>query len=191
MMKMERILYFDSPGKENTEETMKAALERAQALNIKDIVVASTTGATGVRACEVFKGFNVVVITHHVGFREPGVPQLLKPNEEKIKSLGGKIFTGIHGLSGVERAIRTKWNTIQPVEIIADALRLFGEGAKVCVEIVIMAADAGLVPVDKDIVAIAGSGSGADTAFVVTPVHANNLFKMSVREIICKPRTRA
>jgi len=191
MMKMERILYFDSPGKENTEETMKAALERAQALNIKDIVVASTTGATGVRACEVFKDFNVVVITHHVGFREPGVPQLLKPNEEKIRSLGGKIFTGIHGLSGVERAIRTKWNTVQSVEIIADALRLFGEGAKVCVEIVIMAADAGLVPVDKDIVAIAGSGSGADTAFVVTPVHANNLFKMSVREIICKPRTRA
>lgn len=190
-MKTERILYFDSPGKENTEETMKAALERAQALNIKDIVVASTTGATGVRACEVFKGFNIVVVTHHVGFREPGVPQLLKPNEEKIKSLGGKIFTGIHSLSGVERAIRMKWNTVQPVEIVADALRLFGEGAKVCVEIVIMATDAGLIPVDKDIIAIAGSGSGADTAFVVSPVHANNLFKMTVREIICKPRTRA
>ncbi len=190
-MKTERILYFDSPGKENTEETMKAALERARGLNIKDIVVASTTGATGVRACEVFKGFNVVVVTHHVGFREPGVPQLLKPNEEKIRTLGGRIFTGIHGLSGAERAIRTKWNTVQPVEMIADALRLFGEGAKVCVEIAIMAADAGLIPVDRDIIAIAGSGSGADTAFVVNPVHANNLFKMTVREIVCKPRTRA
>lgn len=190
-MKAEKILYHDLPGKENTEETLRAALERARALNVKDIVVASTTGATGVRACEVFKGFNVVVVTHHVGFREPGVPQLLKPNEEKINSLGGKIFTGIHGLSGVDRAIRTKWNTVQPVEIVADALRLFGEGAKVCVEIVIMAADAGLIPVDRDIVAIAGSGSGADTAFVVNPVHANNFFKMTVREVVCKPRTRA
>jgi len=190
-MKTERILYYDSPGKENTEETMNAALERARGLNVKDIVVASTTGATGVRACEIFRGFNVVVVTHHVGFREPGVPQLLKPNEEKIRSLGGRIFTGIHGLSGVERAIRMKWNTVQPVEMIADAFRLFGEGAKVCVEIAIMAADAGLIPVDRDIIVIAGSGSGADTAFVVNPVHANNLFKMTVREIICKPRTRA
>jgi len=190
-MKAEKILYHDLPGKENTEETLRAALERARALNVKDIVVASTTGATGVRACEVFKGFNVVVVTHHVGFREPGVPQLLKPNEEKINSLGGRIFTGIHGLSGVDRAIRTKWNTVQPVEIVADALRLFGEGAKVCVEIVIMAADAGLIPVDRDVVAIAGSGSGADTAFVANPVHANNFFKMTVREVICKPRTRA
>lgn len=171
-MKAEKILYHDLPGKENTEETLRAALERARALNVKDIVVASTTGATGVRACEVFKGFNVVVVTHHVGFREPGVPQLLRPNEEKINSLGGKIFTGIHGLSGVDRAIRTKWNTVQPVEIVADALRLFGEGAKVCVEIVMMAADAGLIPVDRDVVAIGGSGSGADTAFVVNPVHA-------------------
>jgi len=190
-MKAEKILYHDLPGKENTEETLRAALERAQALKVKDIVVASTTGATGARACKVFKGFNVVVVTHHVGFREPGVPQLLKPNEEKIRSLGGKIFTGIHGLSGVERAIRTKWNTVQPVEIVADALRLFGEGAKVCVEIVIMAADAGLIPVDRDVVAIAGSGSGADTAFVVSPVHASNFFKMAVREVVCKPRTRA
>ena len=190
-MRTEKILYYDSPGRNNTEETMKVALERARALGIRDIVVASTTGATGAKACEVFKGFNVVVVTHHVGFREPGVSQLLKESEDKIRSLGGKIFTGIHGLAGVERAIRMKWNTVEPVEIIADVLRLFGEGAKVCVEIVIMAADAGMIPVDKDVVAIAGSGSGADTAFVVSPVHANNLFKMTVREIICKPRTRA
>jgi hypothetical protein len=189
-MKTERILYFDSPGKENTEETMRAALERAKVLNIKDVVVASTTGMTGARACEVFKGFNVVVVTHHVGFQEPGVSQLLTQNEDKIKSLGGKILTGIHGLSGVERAIRLKWNTVEPVEIVADVLRIFGEGAKVCAEIVIMAADAGLIPVDRDVIAVAGSGSGADTALVMSPVHANNFFKMTVREIICKPRAR-
>jgi hypothetical protein len=190
-MKTERISYFDSPGKENTEETLRVALERARTLDIKDIVVASTTGTTGARACEVFKGFNVVVVTHHVGFREPGVSQVSKQNEEHIRSLGGKIFTGMHALSGVERAVRMKWNTIEPVEIIADALRIFGEGTKVCAEIVVMAADAGLIPLDRDVIAMAGSGSGADTAFVMNPVHANNFFKMTVREIICKPRARA
>lgn len=186
-MKSEKILYFDVPGKQNTMETMRAAVERAKNLGIKDIVVASTTGESGVKACELFRGCNVVVVTHHVGFEKPGVPQLLKSNEEKIKSLGGKIFTGIHGLSGVERAIRMKWNTIEPLEIIADALRIFGNGTKVCVEIVIMAADAGIIPIDKHVIAIAGSDSGADTALVVSPVHANNFFKLTVREIICKP----
>lgn len=189
-MKSEKILYFDAPGKQNTAETMKAALERAKNLGVRDIVVASTTGETGVKACELFKGFNVVVVTHHVGFEKPGVPQLLKSNEDKIRSLGGKIFTGIHSLSGVERAIRMKWNTIEPLELIADALRIFGNGTKVCAEIVIMAADAGLVPIDKQVIAIAGSDSGADTALVVSPVHANNFFNMMVREIICKPVVR-
>jgi hypothetical protein len=189
-VKSEKILYFDTPGKQNTAETMKAAFERAKNLGVKDIVVASTTGETGVKACELFKGFNVVVVTHHAGFKEPGVSQLLKPNEEKIRSLGGKIFTGIHGLSGVERAIRAKWNTVEPLELIADALRLFGDGTKVCAEIVIMAADAGLLPIDKHVIAIAGTGSGADTALVVSPTHAKSFFEMTVREIICKPLVR-
>ena len=189
-MKSDKILYFDAPGKQNTLETLKAALERAKALGVKDIVVASNTGETGLKACELFKEFNVVVVTHHVGFEKPGVPQLLKSNEDKIRILGGKIFTGIHGLSGAERAIRMKWNTVEPLELIADALRIFGNGTKVCTEIVIMAADAGLIPVDRNVVAIAGTSSGADTALVVSPVHANNFFQMMVREIICKPLVR-
>lgn len=187
IVKSEKILYFDAPGKQNTMETIKAAFERAKNLGIKDIVVASTTGETGVKACELFRGYNVVVVTHHVGFEKPGVSQLLKSNEEKIKSLGGEIFTGIHSLSGVERAIRKKWNTVEPLEIIADALRIFGNGTKVCIEIVLMATDAGLIPIDKHVIAIAGSDSGADTALVISPVHANNFFKMMIREIICKP----
>jgi hypothetical protein len=69
-------------------------------------------------------------------------------------------------------------------------LRIFGEGTKVCAEIAVMAADAGLIPVDKDVIVIAGSGSGADTALVMNPVHSNNFFKMTVREIMCKARTR-
>ena len=186
-MKSEKVTYFDAPGKQNTADTMKAALERAKSLGVKNIVIASTSGETGVKACEFFKGFNVIVVAHHVGFEKPGVSQLLKSNEDKIKSLGGKIFMGMHALSGVERAIRTKWNTIEPLELIADTLRIFGAGTKVCIEIVIMAADAGLIPMDKEVIAIAGSESGADAALVISPVHSNNFFKMMVREIICKP----
>jgi hypothetical protein len=189
-MKTEKILYFETPGNRNTDQTIQAALDRAKSLGIRDVVVASTSGETGVKTCEVFRGFNVVVVTHHVGFEKPGVAELQKPNEEKIKALGGKIFTGSHALSGAERAIRMKWNTIEPLEIVSEALRIFGHGTKVCTEIVIMAADAGLIPVDRDVLAIAGSGSGADTALIICPAHANNFFQMTVREIVCKPTAR-
>jgi hypothetical protein len=186
-----KITYLNSPGRSpgNAEITLRAALERANELGIRDVVVASHSGTTGVKACEVLKGLNVIIVTHHVGFREPGVNQLTEENERKIKELGGKILTCTHALSGVESAIRSKWNTIGPVEIIADALRIFGDGAKVCAEIVVMAADAGLIPIDKDVIAVAGAG-GADTAVVAMPVHSKNFFDMTIREIVCKPRTR-
>jgi len=51
-----------------------------------------------------------------------------------------------------------------------------------------MALDAGLIPHGEDIVAIAGTGSGADTAIVIRPAHSRQFFETQVREIITKPR---
>jgi hypothetical protein len=62
-----------------------------------------------------------------------------------------------------------------------------GEGTKVCVEITLMAADAGSIPVDKDIVAIAGTGSGADTALKIQPANAARFFDLKIKEVIAKP----
>ena len=64
---------------------------------------------------------------------------------------------------------------------------MFGSGMKVVVEIAAMATDAGMIPADKDIIVIAGSGRGADTAVVIKPANAHNLFDMVIREIIAKP----
>jgi hypothetical protein len=61
------------------------------------------------------------------------------------------------------------------------------EGTKVCLEITVMAADAGLISADRPVVAIAGTGKGADTALVVQPAHSNSFFDLYVREVIAKP----
>jgi len=53
-----------------------------------------------------------------------------------------------------------------------------------------MATDAGLIPANKDVISIAGTGKGADTAIVVRPANSHRLFDMTVREIIAKPRKR-
>ena len=185
-----KTIYFERPGKENTETMLKLVKEYAETKGIKDIVVASTTGETGVKASRILKDFNVVVVTHHFGFRQPGLHELLEENRKKILENGAKIFTATHALSGVERAIRKKFETVMPLELIAHTLRLFGEGTKVCVEIVIMAVDAGLIPEDREVIAIAGTGHGADTALMIKSASASRFFDLEIREVIAKPRTK-
>jgi len=188
-MQKKSILYFEEPGEVNTAETLRVAKERADELGIRDIVVASTRGGTGVQAAEVFKGYNVVVIPHVTGLRDPGVQELSDEMVKKIREVGGIVHIAAHAFSGVSSAIQKKFTTVYPPTIIAQTLRLFGQGMKVVVEIAAMAADAGLVPVDKDVVVIAGSHVGADTAVIIKPAPAHNFFDMVVREIIAKPRS--
>ncbi|MDI6690888.1 MAG: pyruvate kinase alpha/beta domain-containing protein [Candidatus Bathyarchaeota archaeon] len=182
-----KTLYFSKPGTQNTNRLLEFVKDYVKKEGIRDIVVASTTGKTGAKASKIFKGYNVVVVTHCFGFKEPGKTELQEKYREEILKNGAKIFTGIHALSSAERAIRKDFGTIQPLELIANVLRLMGEGTKVCVEITLMAADAGLIPIDKDIIAIAGTGSGADTALRIKPVNAARFFDLKIKEIIAKP----
>jgi len=182
-----KVLYFKRKDKRNTDTLLRFVKKYAEKEGIKDIVVASTSGETGAKASKIFKGRNVVVVTHHYGFKEPGKTEMQKEYREEILANGAKIFTGIHALSSIERAIRKDFGTIQPLELIANVLRLMGEGTKVCVEITLMAADAGLIPVDRDVIAIAGTGGGADTALRVRPANAARFFDLKIREIIAKP----
>ncbi len=189
MRSVERItVYFETPGKQNTESVLRLVKKYAQAEGIRDIVVASTTGETGIKASTALRGLNVVVISHHFGFHEPGVWEMEEDNRKKILENGAKILTATHALSGVERAIRKKFETIMPLEIMANTLRLFGEGTKVCVEITLMAADAGLIPAGGEVIAIGGTGRGADTALVIKPATASRFFNLGIKEIIAKPR---
>ena len=181
------ITYFPGPG-DHTDETLKLAKERADELGIRDIVVASTEGTTALKAVDVFRGYNVVIVTHVTGYKEPGDQEVSDERARKIRDKGGKIVTAALSFSGVNQAIRQRFDTVYPAGIIAQTLRIFCQGMKVVVEIAAMAADAGQIPADKDVVAIAGSHRGADTAVVVKPANSRVIFDTVVKEIICKPR---
>ena len=182
-----KTFYFREAGKQNTDTLLRIAREYVEKEGLTDVVVASTTGQTGAKASEIFKGYNIIVVTHCFGFHEPGKTEFQEEFKREILRTGGKIFTGTHALSSVERAIRKDFSTIQPLELIANVARLLGEGTKVCIEITLMAADAGLTPVDKDIIAVAGTGRGADTALRIRPANSSRFFDLRVREIIAKP----
>jgi len=183
-----RGVYFDREGKENTERTLGIAKARADELGIETILVATTSGGTGARAAEFFKGYNLVVVTHSTGFREPNEQELSEEDRAVIERAGAKILTCQHAFGGVGRAVRKKLGTYELEEIVAYTLRIFGEGMKVVCEIALMAADAGLVRTDEEVVAIAGTGRGADTAVVLVPANAQTFFDMRIVEILCKPR---
>jgi len=87
--------------------------------------------------------------------------------------------------------MRKKYDTYIIGDIVANTLRILGEGMKVVCEIAAMAADSGLVRTDEDIIAIGGTGRGADTAVVLRPVNSNDFFNLKVKEILCKPHFQA
>ena len=175
-------------GKVEDVDIFPLVRKRADELGIKTIVVASTSGDIGLKAVEAFKGYSVVVVTHSHGFKEKDKAELRPENRDKIVAAGGKILAATHAFGGVGRAVRNKFNTYQLDELIANTLRIFGQGTKVAVEIALMAADSGLISVQEDIISIGGTGGGADTALVLQAANVNNFFDVKVREIITKPR---
>jgi len=182
-----KIVYFDEPGKENTDEVLRLAKRRAKELGIKTILVASTTGDTALKAMEVFKGARIVAVSHFTGMREPNTQDFTEENRQKVLSAGGAVLTATHLFSGLGRAMRKKFNMYLFEETVANTLRIFGQGMKVVCEIALMATDAGLVRTDEDIIVIGGTGRGADTAVVLRPVNSEDFFDLKVREILCKP----
>jgi hypothetical protein len=180
--------YYGQPGKQNTARTLGLARKRAEELGIRTILVASTRGVTGAQAAQEFEGYDVVIVTHAVGFGGPNTQELTPENRAAIEAAGARILTCQHALGGVSRAVRKKWGTYMIDEIVAQTLRIFGQGMKVCVEIALMAADAGLVQVGEPCIAIGGTGRGADTAVLLVPANVQELFDLRVMEVLAKPR---
>lgn len=181
------MVYFEKAGKENTIPTLEIAKQEAIKRGIKYVVVASTTGYTADQAANIFADtdINLVIVTHNTGFAQEGQQQFDQTLREKLEKKGIKILTATMPTRSLGAAIRDKGGYTHE-QLIADTLRIFGQGMKVACEIVIMAADAGLIPI-TDVIAVAGTGSGADTAILVKPNSSNRFFNLKVKEIIAKP----
>jgi hypothetical protein len=180
-------VYFARPGPANTARTLALARARAGALGIPKVIVASTSGSTGLQAARVLRDLEVIVVSHSAGFAAPDSQELTAENRTAIQAAGATVLTCTHAFGGVGRAVRKKLGTYQVDEVMAFTLRTFGEGIKVAAEIALMAADAGLVRIDQPVIAVAGTGRGADTAVVLRPANAQAFFNLRFLEIICMP----
>ena len=184
------MVLFQNAGKQNTAETVRIALEKAQALGCP-IVAASTMGVTAdvllTTAAEMGFAGKIVIVRGCSSKHRKGA-NLMKPEvRDDLVSRGAVIVTAAHALSAGERSLSTGFKGVYPLEIMANTLRMFGQGTKVCVEASVMAMDADVLPFGVPIVAIGGSHRGADTAVVVTPSYSASVLDTVVNEILCKP----
>lgn len=181
-------MYFEKAGPENTDETLSIARENATKRKIRYILVASTKGDTGLKAAKMLKDTNLklIVVTHNTGFKEPGIQEIDSKTREEIERLGGKILTATMVLRGLGTAIRGKMHYSQE-QLVADTLRMMGQGTKVCAEMAAMAADAGLIPCE-DIISVAGTRRGADTALIIEANSSNRFFDIKIKEVLVKPK---
>lgn len=180
----ENIVYFDNPGKENTEEVINLVLERAKARNIQKIILASTTGYTAklfLTAVED-KDIQLVVVPWQFSLREEGnrFPQeLVKQLQEKKHIVH---FSTMLLSSGLSELYGTNTQTA-----LANILRVLGQGMKVCVEITMMACDGGCIKMGEKVIVVAGSHVGADFAVVASAAPSSKVTELKINKIICKP----
>ncbi len=177
-----KIVYFEDGGAENTTATFKLVRERLAIKDIKKIVLASTTGATARKAMEFFKdqGVKIIVVPHQFDFhrdKNAFPPELVK----ELKDSGHEVHFGtmlfhtddFYGLNNATT--------------MANLLRCFCQGFRVCFEISLMATDAGQVTSGERVIAIAGTGRGSDTALVMQAASTQHFRRLKVSEILCKP----
>jgi hypothetical protein len=184
------VTYFAKTGPENTASCLEIVKEAIDKFSYKHIVVATTTGNTGQLFAENLrdKKVNLVLVTHSHGFKAPNSNELKQESRDRILSAGAKIYTGTMVTHSLETSLAARFSGVYPTLLIAQTLRRFGEGLKVCCEIVMMAADAGLVPEGEEIIAVAGTGYGADTVTVIRSVTSKRFLDLKVLEILAKPR---
>jgi hypothetical protein len=176
-----RTVYFEEIGPENTGKTFELVEERLRDRGIKKMVIASTTGATAIKALDFFKnqGVKIIVIPHQFGFREKNYfpEELVKT----IREAGHDVHFGTM-LFHTDNF----YGSGAPA-LMANLLRCFSQGVKVCFEITLMASDAGLLTIGEKVIAVAGTGGGSDTALVMQPAPSPRIRRLRVNEIICKP----
>jgi len=177
----EKITYFETPGLDNTEETLRLTTERAQARGINRIVLASTRGDTARRYAELLEGtgMTMVVVPHQYGFGER--QRFPKELVDELTEKGHTVYFGTM-LFHTDGFLADKIPSV-----MAGVLRTFCQGMKVVEEIVMMAANGGCVEQGEQVIAVAGTGRGADTSVVMAAATSTKYHELKVLEIICKP----
>jgi hypothetical protein len=174
MSVVKQIMYFKEPGLENTDAVLDCVLRRIKEGDIKNVVVASTSGETGVKFAKSLKGLcNVIVVSHE---------EMRREFKDEILKFGGKPLDKTHLPLHAHG-----------MDAVRNSFYILGQGFKVCIEVVLIASDLGVLNAGEDVIAVAGTDRGSDTAIVAKACKTSDIFsrdkpkRLEVREILAMP----
>jgi len=186
-MEQKPTIYFDEPGDANTEQCLNIAMSEVEKNGYMYIIVASKTGRTGGIFANGFKGIdaNLMIISSADG----GEPVKIHPmRRQMILNRGATLFNAPSLSFSLDQAFGQEYMESNPSFVVRQTLSTFGEGIRACCECVMAATDGGLVSEGMEVVAVAGTGSGADTVAIIRAASSKRFRELRVREILAWPR---
>lgn len=202
--KVGKILYFEKPGSHNTDSVVQVVKERMEDGDIKYVVVASISGQTALKVAEELRGLDVFVVcisgfpgwlSIH-GIEYPFVRGEIRERLEKLNvPIVDKTPSTLSGDTidyGLARYgyIPASWVMAETLEAVG------GYGLKTAVEAILMATDCGVVPPSTNVVSVAGTDKGADTAIIAKSTFSAWTFsedsnrRFQILEILAMPRVK-
>ena len=185
------------------------AKKRAAKFGVKNLLVASNSGESVEKAQDVFgAGFTFFAVGNPPSSREQGLALHSGILDATKERLGKRGIRAIRQDASIFQACANRSIAIQSFEhanaayvdrfgrTFAEDERIpnnickvmghllgefFGDGPKVCLEITLMAADSGELPLDEDCMAIATPGGYSHAALIVHPVKTAALFSTHFR----------
>jgi len=188
-------IYFEKPGKANTDKVVKAVAKRLERADLDTVVVASSTGYTALRLSDALDGrATIISVTEPALLREWGFkyPLLDPDNKRELEKRGVIVAEKVPYLFHNSVFEFSKWKVPAPEQILVESLYAFGQGMKVAIEVVFIAVACGFLEPFGDVIGVGGTGRGADTAIVTNATFLNHAFsedrakRMKIKEILCK-----
>lgn len=197
---------FKRSGPINTDEIVRLTKELASGYEY--LVVASITGDSAIKVAENIKHKKIVCVTCPQGMhwevdkmqsdlfaeipelkaiRNEWLKQGLKQvpmdisedNRRKLEALEVDIIQGTIPFFGPSFSMRLHLQQVTSLDVIAKTLELISTGTLVCLECVMMAVDAGILPENEHVLALAGTERGLDTIWELKSSASANLFHPS------------
>lgn len=202
--KVKKVLYFEKPGPESTDGVVQAVKERVKEGDVKHVVVASISGKTALKFAEELRdmGVSVVCVSGYAGWlTQHGIkyPFVRGEIRKKLEKLNVAIVDSTpSAFSGdtIDYGL-ARYGYIPPSWVASETLQaLGGYGLKTAVEVLLMATDCSAIPPSVDVIAIAGTDKGADTAVVARSTFSTWMFssdsakRFQVLEILAMPRKK-
>jgi uncharacterized protein len=208
---MKRTLrFFPHYGPENTIEVIDAVAERLQEPGVDTIVVASSTGEMAIRIAQRFRpsepGENanlprIIAVCDPpwaIG-KIPKAGRISADNKARLIALGAEVVDSVPYASRAYStgASNNVYEALDLLVVVFDAFRMVGgNGLKVAIEVALMATNAGVIQPGQEVISVAGTGNGLDTAVVVKTAYSIDIFstdpseRPEIREILAMPREK-